>query len=73
MNYREQARELISNRIANLTCGYGLEDIADTPTVANAIEDVANLLEVGLWIDTSRTIREWADEILSEEGFPFFP
>ena len=72
MNQRERAYKLLSLRIEQLTGGFGLEDLADSVTVSNALTEIEGWLASGNRNETVKAIKRLADEVLEEEEFPIF-
>jgi hypothetical protein len=63
---REQARNLISSKIEEITGGLSLDDLADSATLCNGLDDMDGMSEE----EASSFAEEIAQDILAEEGFP---
>jgi hypothetical protein len=63
---REQARNLISSKIEEITGGLSLDELADSATLCNGLDDMDGMSEE----EASSFAEEIAQDILAEEGFP---
>ena len=63
---REQARKLINSKVEEITGGLSLDDLADSATLCNGLDDMDGMSEE----EASSFAEEIAQDILAEEGFP---
>ena len=63
---REQARNLISSKVEEITGGLSLDELADSATLCNGLDDMDGMSEE----EASSFAEEIAQDILAEEGFP---
>ena len=63
---REQARNLISSKIEEITGGLTVNELADSATLCNGLDDMDGMSEE----EASSFAEEIAQDILAEEGFP---
>lgn len=68
---REAAYKLIS-AVVRKTVGLSLEDLADTPTVANGLDEIEGMLDNHEYNDAYTHAKEVTREVLEDEGYnPF--
>ena len=65
---REQARNLISSKVEEITGGLSLDELADSATLCNGLDDMDGMSEE----EASSFAEEIAQDILAEEGFPMY-
>lgn len=63
---REQARNLISSKIEEITGGLTVNELADSATLCNGLDDMDGMSEE----EASSFAEEIAQDMLAEEGFP---
>ena len=63
---RDQARKLINSKVEEITGGLSLDDLADSATLCNGLDDMDGMSEE----EASSFAEEIAQDILAEEGFP---
>ena len=63
---RKEARNLISSKIEEITGGLSLDELADSATLCNGLDDMDGMSEE----EASSFAEEIAQDILAEEGFP---
>ena len=63
---REQARKLVNSKVEEITGGLSLDDLADSATLCNGLDDMDGMSEE----EASSFAEEIAQDILAEEGFP---
>ena len=63
---REQARNLISAKIEEITGGLTVNELADSATLCNGLDDMDGMSEE----EANNFANEIAQDMLAEEGFP---
>ena len=63
---REQARNLISSKIDEITGGRTVNELADSATLCNGLDDMDGMSEE----EANNFANEIAQDMLAEEGFP---
>ncbi len=63
---REQARKLISSKIEEITGGLTINELADSATLCNGLDDMDGMSEE----EANNFANEIAQDMLAEEGFP---
>ena len=63
---REQARNLISSKIEEITGGLIVNELADSATLCNGLDDMDGMSEE----EANNFANEIAQDMLAEEGFP---
>tara|TARA_Y100001938_G_scaffold104041_1_gene142063 strand:+ start:468 stop:692 length:225 start_codon:yes stop_codon:yes gene_type:complete len=63
---REQARNLISSKIEEITGGLTVNELADSATLCNGLDDMDGMSEE----EANNFANEIAQDMLHEEGFP---
>ena len=63
---REQARNLINSKVEEITGGLSLDELADSATLCNGLDDMDGMSEE----EASSFAEEIAQDMLAEEGFP---
>ena len=63
---REQARNLISSKIEEITGGLTVNELADSATLCNGLDDMDGMNEE----EANNFANEIAQDMLAEEGFP---
>ena len=63
---REQARNLISSKIEEITGGLTVDELADSATLCNGLDDMDGMSEE----EANNLANEIAQDMLAEEGFP---
>ena len=63
---REQARNLISSKIEEITGGLTVNELADSATLCNGLDDMDGMSEE----EANNFANEIAQDMLAEEGFP---
>ena len=63
---REQARKLISSKIEEITGGLTVNELADSATLCNGLDDMDGMSEE----EANNFANEIAQDMLAEEGFP---
>ena len=63
---REQARKLISSKIEEITGGLTINELADSATLCNGLDDMYGMSEE----EANNFANEIAQDMLAEEGFP---
>ena len=63
---REQARNLISSKIEEITGGLTVNALADSATLCNGLDDMDGMSEE----EANNFANEIAQDMLAEEGFP---
>ena len=63
---REQARNLISSKIEEITGGLTVNELADSATLCNGPDDMDGMSEE----EANNFANEIAQDMLAEEGFP---
>ena len=63
---REQARNLISSKIEEITGGLTINELADSATLCNGLDDMDGMSEE----EANNFANEIAQDMLAEEGFP---
>ena len=63
---REQARNLINSKVEEITGGLSLDELADSATLCNGLDDMDGMSEE----EANNFANEIAQDMLAEEGFP---
>ena len=63
---REQARNLISSKIEEITGGLTVDELADSATLCNGLDDMDGMSEE----EANNFANEIAQDMLAEEDFP---
>ena len=63
---REQARNLISSKIEEITGGLTVNELADSATLCNGLDDMDGMSGE----EANNFANEIAQDMLAEEGFP---
>ena len=63
---REQARNLINSKVEEITGGLSLDELADSATLCNGLDDMEGMSEE----EADNFANEIAQDMLAEEGFP---
>lgn len=71
MNKREEAYSRLSAEVESI-CGFGLDHLADSVSVSNALTELSDLLVQGSDNEIAESLESWASQILDENDFPLF-
>ena len=63
---RKEARDLISSKIEEITGGLTADELADSATLCNGLDDMEGMSEE----EADNFANEIAQDMLAEEGFP---